>query len=133
MVKVVDEVATRAEREALMTWLADKPTLKRELEEHMALRAVTEGWVERVEGDMALRDAARTPLARAESWLGVALLLAGLGLMGGWGLSVAVLDPTAPVAIRAGMALSAAGSLVLLASLVRHRMLNKDPYDDVQM
>ena len=41
LVKVADAVASPAEREELASWIADKPELQVELDQHQALRAVT--------------------------------------------------------------------------------------------
>ncbi len=52
MVKVADELASDAERQELMAFLADRPELMKELEAHQALRAVSSGWVDRLNQDL---------------------------------------------------------------------------------
>ena len=52
MVKVVDEVASPAEREELMSYLVAHPEDRAELDAQRALRAVTRGWGARLEADL---------------------------------------------------------------------------------
>ena len=52
MVKAVDGIATPAEKEELMSHIADKPDLYREYESQASLKAVTDGWVQRLELDV---------------------------------------------------------------------------------
>ena len=64
MVRVVDGVATAAERDELMNHAVSQPELQKELEAHMALKAVTDGWVDRLEVDL-VEDRQRVhPLSR---------------------------------------------------------------------
>lgn len=133
MVKVVDGVATPAEREELMAYLAHEPALRRELDAHLALKSVTDGWVKRLELDLA-EDAHRKSLGfRLESAIGVSLFVVGLGLLTGWGFVELTLDETVPVAIRVGAGAMLAGSVVLLVAVIRWRlkMLPKDHYTEV--
>lgn len=133
MVKVTDTTATPAEREELMTWLADKPDLRLELEQHQALKAVTDGWVARLEADL-FEDRHRE--ASSTRWLnavGVGLVLIGLALMMGFAVVHTLTDPTAPLAIQLGMAGMTAGSAILLVAVIRWRLQarNKDRYSEV--
>jgi len=133
MVKVTDATASPAEREELMTWLADKPELRLELEQHQALKAVTDGWVARLEADL-FEDRHRE--ASSTRWLnavGVGLVLIGLALMMGFVLVEALTDPMAPMAIKLGLGGMAAGSTILLGAVVRWRLQarKKDRYSEV--
>ena len=57
MVKVVDEVASPAEREELMSYLVSHPEERAELDAQRAIRAVTRGWGARLEADLRARQA----------------------------------------------------------------------------
>lgn len=133
MVRVVDEVATPAEREELMAHLASHPELAEELQMHTSLKAVTDGWVRRLELDLAEDRSQRDPVTHV--WWTLGLALAGLGtaaLVGG-GLSELLLDPTVPLWARAGTALLVGGAAVLLAAAVRWRLQTRthDAYTEV--
>ena len=125
MVKLVDGVATPAEKEELMAHVVDHPELHAELEDQLTLKALTDGWLERLDGDQ------RSQKPALATTLGTALLLGGLALMMGFGVAEVLLDPTAPAAIKGGLTLASAGSLLLLFHLVRARILARDPYDEV--
>lgn len=133
MVKVVDETATPAEKEELMSYIADKPELRRELESHRALHAVAGGWAARLEADLLEAKTRAEPVARVERVLGVALFLIGYLLLCGWGLVEVVLASDVPLAIRAGTAAFGAGTLILLIHVVRTRLRHRksDPYEKV--
>jgi ferric-dicitrate binding protein FerR (iron transport regulator) len=133
MVKVTDDTATPAEREALMRWLVDQPELRIELEKHQALRAVTDGWVARLEADLfedRFRAKASTRWIQA---LGVGLVLAGITIMLGFAVVQTLTDPTAPLAIRLGFTGMMAGGLVLLVAAIRWRLQARktDRYTEV--
>ena len=75
MVTVVDGVASPADREELMAFIADKPDLRRELDAHQALKAVTDGWVDRLELDL-VEDRMREDGTNVWLWnLGIVLFL----------------------------------------------------------
>ncbi len=133
MVKTADGVATRAEREELMTWVADKPELRIELEEHQALGAVTDGWMARLEADLAADRERQSRSGRFESGLGVALLLAGFAVLIVAGPILAIADPALPIPTRVGMGLALTGSLLLLLHVIRSRLrtARHDPYKEV--
>ena len=133
MVKVADGAATPAEREELMAWVADKPELRVELEEHQALKAVTDGWMARLEADrMADRDR-KSPVRNTERNVGVALLVAGLAVLMVAGPVLAMLDPEVPLAMKIGLGAALGGALVLLIHVVRTRPRDRaeDPYTKV--
>ncbi|MBX2802484.1 MAG: hypothetical protein KTR31_32690 [Myxococcales bacterium] len=132
MVKVVDDVATPAERQALMTELASRPDLQVELDAHLALKATTDGWVERVSLD-ALEDRVAThPVARMERVVGWSLLGGGASVLGGFGL-VELWLAEAPLWVRGGSAAMLAGLAILLLSVIRWRRATwaSDKYTEV--
>ncbi len=133
MVKVVDQVATPAEREELMAWLADKPELARELESHQAIKAVTDGWVDRLMLDLAQDRRQREAGHRAAVGFGLGALLVSVLLLVGWGLGAMFLDPEVPLAVQLGTGGLALGSLVLLVVVIRWRLKNRkhDKYSEV--
>ncbi len=133
MVKVVDAVATAAEREELMAWVADKPELRRELESQQAVKAVTDGWVERLMVDIAedrVQDSGGQKLAMG---LGLGALLMGVLVLTGWGLGSLFIDPEVPLVVQLGVAASTLGFLVLLGAVIRGRIITRksDKYEDV--
>jgi len=133
MVKVVDRVATPAEEEELMSALSGEPELQRELDAHRALKAVTDGWVDRLEADLAEDRHRRQPLTRIERRVGVSLAVVGTAVLGGGGLVTALLDESAPLWVRLGLGTLTAAVLVLLFAVVRWRLSvrESDPYTEV--
>lgn len=131
MVKVTDDTASPAEREELMSWLKENPEQQQELDAHMALNALTRGWVDRLEHDLQLDAHLSTPGGKVERRLGWMLLLAALGVLAGGTLYEIWLDPEAPRWIQISFSLGAAGSLVLLYSAFRWRSADADPYSEI--
>ena len=133
MVKVVDDAATPAEREELMAWVADKPELRRELEAQQVVKAVTDGWMERLMLDLA-EDRVRQS-AGQKLWVGVGLgaLLVSVLMLAGWGLGAILVDPEVPLLVQLGVAGSVLGFLVLLGVVIRGRLhtTKSDKYKDV--
>ena len=91
MVKVTDGVATAMEREELMSHLKDRPGLLRELEAHAALKAVTDGWVERLQLDLVEDGHREGSMTRLEQGVGVTLFVLGAwsrraGFSGAWAM-----------------------------------------------
>jgi ferric-dicitrate binding protein FerR (iron transport regulator) len=133
MVRAVDGLATPAEREELMAYVTAHPEHGTELDAHRAIKAVTDGWVARLDVDLAV-DANRTStVSRIEGGLGMGLLLAGLAIFGGFGLTALVLDPEVPAWVKLGTALCCSGGLVLLLAAVRRRLttMPSDRYNEV--
>jgi len=133
MVKVADDAATGAEREELMAWVADKPEHRAELDQHRALKAVTDGWMTRLEGDLLIDTSERSVPRRTITGLGVLLLTAGLAILSFAGPFLAMQDPEVPLGIKAGIGLSLGGSAVLLLAVVVGRLRDHkhDPYTEV--
>jgi hypothetical protein len=133
MVKVTDGAATLAEREELMTFVLDKPELRLELEEHQALKSVTDGWMARLEADLAADRDRKSPVRQAERGVGVGLLLVGFCVLMVAGPILALVDPDVPLALKIGLGAALAGSLLLLIHVVRTRLLDheRDPYKEV--
>lgn len=133
MVKVVDGVATPAEREELMAWVVDKPELRRELESHQVVKAVTDGWVERLMVDIAEDGVQRGVTNKLGAGIGLGVLLTGILLLTGWGVAQLFLDPEVPIVVQLGVAGSCFGFLVLLGVVIRGRLITakSDKYKDV--
>lgn len=131
MVKVVDHVATPAEREELMAHVTQHTELARELEQHQALKAVSDGWVARLEHDLLMDAHQSRSSVRIERTLGLTLLLVGLCSLGGFGLVELLFEPDAPLWVKIGVTASVAGVLTLLGSLIRQRLTTSDPYSEV--
>jgi ferric-dicitrate binding protein FerR (iron transport regulator) len=133
MVKVVDRVATPAEREELMARVVADPVLRAELEDQQAFKAVTDGWMSRLEADLAVDRDRTNPGRRLERGLGVGLILLGLAVLWGWGWAEVLMDPSAPLPLRFGIGALAAGCLMVLFHVVRVRWFSgdRDPYSEV--
>jgi anti-sigma factor RsiW len=104
MVTVVDGVASPAEREELMAYIADKPDLGKQLESHQALKALTDGWVERLQLDLAIDRAGQEPTTSLALQGGAGLFVLSTVGLTAWGLMAGVLDAEAPLAVRLGLA-----------------------------
>ncbi len=133
MVKVVDQIADPAERQELMAHLITRPDLQVELDAHLALKATTDGWMERIGLDALIDAQARDPVRRVERAVGLSLLVGGGALLGGFGLIELLLLPTAPLWIKLGTSGVLAGLAILLFSVVRGRIATArdDRYSEV--
>lgn len=133
MVKVVDGVASPAEKEELMAHVIDKPELRSELEAQQALKATTDGWMDRLQADLHADIDRRSPARRGIRGLGVTVLLVGLAILTAWGPVEMLLADDVPTWVKTGTALSCAGGLLLLAHVIYTRFLSgdRDPYDEV--
>lgn len=131
VVKVVDQTASPAEREELMAWLVDHPEQRADFEAQQALKALTDGWVTRLEHDLRLDAHEQSPGHRGGIALGWALLLACVAILGFGAAWEIWLDPEAPAWLGVGLALGTGGSMVLLVAAIRGRLATQDPYDEV--
>ncbi len=133
MVKVVDGVATAAEREELMAWVVDKPDLRSELESHQAVKAVTDGWVDRLMVDIAEDRVREGAGHRMGVGVGLGVLLTSVLVLLGWGVGQMFLQPEVPLVVQLGVAGSVLGFLVLLGVVIRQRLLTRksDKYTEV--
>jgi len=132
MVKATDGLATEAELMELEGLLDGAPELRAELEAHKALGRVTDTWAERLVADAREDGWMDSVFTRSERWLGLGLIVAGTGLLTGFGLWELLLDPEAPWWVKAGTALLFAGFAVLTTSVVRWKwQQGRDPYDEV--
>ena len=98
-----------------------------------ALKALTDGWVERLEYDLAIDRHESSSAWKLESALGLLLLL-GATIALGFGTVYEVwIDPEAPLWVQVGLSLGAGGTVVLLAAAIRWRLATaaKDPYSEV--
>jgi hypothetical protein len=119
MVKTVDGVASPFEKEELMSHIASKPELYREYETQASLKAVTDGWVQRLEIDAAESSHEEQMITKLERGIGASLFIIGIGLLGGSLVYEVVLDPEAPLMIKAGISLLATGTTILMGAAIR--------------
>jgi ferric-dicitrate binding protein FerR (iron transport regulator) len=133
MVKVVDGVATPAEREALMRLATQDPELRRELERHQALKALTDGWVERLEHDLAQDTFAASKAHQSIQTLGILIATLGLAILTGGGIYEGLVDPEAPTWLRLGLALWGGGGVMLIVYAIYWRVTTyaSDPYTEI--
>ncbi|MFT4978304.1 MAG: hypothetical protein ACI8S6_004212 [Myxococcota bacterium] len=133
MVKSADGFATSAEQHELETHLLAHPALAEELEAHMQIKAVTEQWVRRLDVDLISDQHQARPSVQLEARVGLALLGAGIGILGGFGLTELMLDAEAPLWLKIGLSAILSGTLVLFISVVRARLATSkhDAYNEV--
>lgn len=126
MVREVDGLLSAVERERLMRHAVDHPEVLVELERHRALRALTDGWVDRLVLDL---EPPRTPRLVVA---GVAALLAGALCTGGTLLWAVWSDPEVPRTLALGLSLLLVGLGLVLAGLAVQRLRRPaDPYREV--
>ena len=132
MVKVADGEATPAETRELDDLIEQRPELAGELEAHMNIQSITDGWSQRLELDLV--EDAQKKQRSAENWIGVTLFLAGCSVLSAFGLVELVVDPEVPIWLKTGYGLMGAGTVLLLLSAIRHRLATskKDKYTEVQ-
>ena len=132
MVKAADGIATEAEKRELEQEIEHRPELAAELEVHMNIKSITDGWSQRLELDL-VEDAQQKQRA-AENWIGVSLFLAGISVLLAFGMVELVIDPEVPLWLKTGYGLMGAGTVLLLLSAIRHRMATskQDKYSEVQ-
>ena len=133
MVKVTDETASPAEREALMTHLVDHPELRRELEAHQALVAVTQGWVQRLNADLAEDRSAAQPISFWTQRLALVSMMTGLLGLIGFSIHQAFSAPDMPTWLTVAMGLFWVGSTLFFISALLWKLNTRkhDPYREV--
>ena len=133
MVKVTDRTATPAEHEELMTYLVDHPELRKELDAHQALKAVTDGWVQRLEADLAEDRFSRKRAPGIAQRAGLVLLLLGVLGLTGFSLVEVFQDPEFPTWAAGALGLSLLGLVLFLSSAIHWRLTTHahDPYKEV--
>jgi hypothetical protein len=116
-----------------MDWLKDKPEMARELQRHQALKALTDGWVQRLEGDLRADHRAQAPSTRWIHRAGFTFLLLGILSMYGHILWDAFMAPALPTMVRLGLGGTLMGALILLASVMSTQLKNRktDRYKEV--
>ena len=115
-----------------MEQVVGRPDLVEVLARHRGLKAVTDGWVARLDADLAQDEAAAAP-SRRIAQAGVGALVLGMAILTGGGLTEVLLDASAPMWLRGSVGLIAAGSVVLLGWAVFFRVKTgaRDPYKEV--
>lgn len=131
--KAVDGLLTPAERRELDAHLKTCATCSAELSDFSAIKETTDAMTARI-----LRDAQIEPLrpsapTRAVLSLGMLLLLASALLLidyAGWAIAT---EPDMPMAIKLGLGLGGAGTLLLFLQVLRTRLrgLHHDPYREI--
>ena len=134
MVKVADELATDAEREELMAFLSDRPDLMKELEAHQAIRAVTGGWVDRLNQDLIAASGSASMGQGYGYGVGLLLFLGGMAALMLGGVAEFWTDPEVPLWAQAGVSAMGLGALILLIRAIYIRSVHHkhDPYTEVQ-
>lgn len=133
MVKAIDGLATPQETATLMTWLSDHPDLRAEYDTQMGIKALTDGWVQRLEADLLEDQFREETQTTVEKRLGWSLLLIGFGvLIGGAGTALWT-DPNVPTWVLLGYGILAAGFSILFLSVARWKWKTSqdDPYKEV--
>ena len=100
---------------------------------HAGLHAITHDWMASVALDRAEDGHTGAPLARAELAVGTVLFVASVAILGGFGLSELLLDPTAHTWVKVGMGLMAGSMAVFAVAALRWRLATAphDPYNKV--
>ena len=133
MVRAADDLVTPAEEAELAQHLRRHPELRQELDAHRRIRAVTEGWVKRLDLDLAEDVHNHDPRTRWEARIGLGMLFVGVGILSGFGLAEMMTAPDVPLWVRAGLGLTLSGTIVLLLSVIRWRLATRphDAYKEV--
>lgn len=133
MVRVADQTASPAEQDELQRYIHNHPELQEELEAHMKIKAIADGWMHRLDLDLAEDRFQASPTTRLELRLGTALVVVGVGVLGGFGIVGFLMDPEAPLWIKIGMSTAVGGVLVLMLSVLRWWLAtnSSDAYKEV--
>ena len=133
MMKKVDGLIEPAEEAALAAHLEGCDECRDELSDFTEHKQVTDLIRERRQYDEALDGYWKGVHNRLERGIGLGLFVAGIGIMGGFGLYAALSDPSIPIWLRVGIGAMAGGALILLISVIRWRITTgkKDKYTEV--
>lgn len=99
----------------------------------MEQKAVTDLLRERIQYDAALDSYWGGVYNRLEQKIGWVLIIAGTCILSGFGLTQLLLESDVPLWMRIGVGSLAAGTLVMLVSVIRWRLVTgkKDKYTEV--
>ncbi len=131
VVRAVDGLASATEKDELMTYLVDHPRRRQDYESQLALKALTDGWVARLEQDVLRDHLQEAPAQKIGKWSGQLLVIVSLLLLTGGGVYEMSMDAEVPLWLKLGVGLGVVGSAVLLAATARARHAVEDPYSKV--
>lgn len=133
MMKQVDGQIDEDEARQLQAHLDGCATCSAELEDFMEQKAVTDLLRERIQYDAALDSYWGGVYNRLEQKIGWVLIIAGTCILSGFGLTQLLLESDVPLWMRIGVGSLAAGTLVMLVSVIRWRLVTgkKDKYTEV--
>lgn len=133
MMKRVDGVLGDGEEARLQGHVSGCDDCRGELGDFLEHKQVTDLIRERLQYDEALDHFWGGVHNRLEQRVGWSLVLIGVSICCGFGLVQLLMDPGVPAWLRIGTGAVGAGSLVLLASVVRWRLTTggKDKYTEV--
>jgi hypothetical protein len=138
LMRALDEELAAGERQELELLLADDPVLRAERERLGRLKEVT--------AEMKLRNPPEalwdgywnSAYSRMERGIGWILVSFGVIVVGGWAtwqfVTELIADTEMPPLIKAGILAGSLGLVILLVSVLRHRLFVRktDPYKDIQ-
>lgn len=133
MMKQVDGRIDHDEGAALAAHIEGCDECRAELADFTEQKQVTDLIRERLLYDAALDGYWKGVHNRLERGIGLGLFIAGIGIMGGFGLYAALSDPAISIWLRVGIGAMAGGALILLISVIRWRISTskKDKYTEV--
>ena len=133
MVKVVDATASAIEQEELMDYVAQNPELARELEQHRALTAISQGWVKRLDADLTEDNLQSNSVVRLIGLLTAVLIGVGVAVLTFGGIIVPLYDSDTPIWLRAGLSALGAGLVLGIVWAIYYATVSRknDPYKEV--
>ncbi|MCA9548948.1 MAG: hypothetical protein KC933_02865 [Myxococcales bacterium] len=133
LVKAVDGLLTPDEQARLDAYLAEHPEVGEALEDDMAIKAITDGWAQRIQADADIEPPRPSGPARVVLGTGMVLVVGAVTALMGFALWMTLRDPAVPMLVRAAVAAGAAGAAGLLGYVVKVRLrsLGRDPYREV--
>jgi len=133
MVKVVDATASAIEQEELMDYVAQNPELARELEQHRALTAISQGWVKRLDADLTEDRLQSNSVVRLIGLLTAVLIGVGVAVLTFGGIIVPLYDSDTPIWLRGGLSALGAGLALGIVWAIYYATVSRknDPYKEV--